>query len=214
MNMVFKPYTSKSNANRAAAKVGQQPVQEDGKWGIMVPAEVTLAEAQAEAQLDEVVLSGTVIEVPNVVGVQESEEATVADNEAAYADLRRGNRNWLCPGCGIHLSNGVGFDEAEHPHESNEIMCLGCGHEFGPATLRRGTAPVLSDLPLEQHGVKRPQRQGLCWQVWELAYQLQEGNGVLPTVAQVRAAAPHLNPTNVQIEFYNWRKYNGIRGRQ
>lgn len=46
-----------------------------------------------------------------------------------------------CPGCGIHLSNGVGEDGQEVNlktilHDQFQYACLACGHEFGPAVIR------------------------------------------------------------------------------
>lgn len=198
---VFKGYSSKSAASKAAKKSGQDPIQQDGQWGIMVPAQVTLEQAEAEAALDvqvgEVAIDTTTLDVTGLGGT--------------------------CPECGIDLSNGVmHHGDAINPGKGGHTVvlergtfgCMACGAEWGPLPPKRGEAPDMATLPLEAHGVKRPQRAGLCWEVWELAYRLQAGTGELPTVATMREEAPHLNPTNVQIEYYNWRKYNGVRGRQ
>lgn len=194
---VFKGYSSKSAASKAAKKSGQDPIQQDGQWGIMVPAQVTLEQAQAEAALDvqvgEVAIDTTTLDATGLGGT--------------------------CPGCGIDLSNGV-MHHLDPVNDTTVILttgsfgCMACPAQWGPVPTARGQAPDMATLPLEAHGVKRPQRAGLCWEVWELAYRLQAGTGELPTVATMRAEAPHLNPTNVQIEYYNWRKYNGVRGRQ
>jgi hypothetical protein len=50
-----------------------------------------------------------------------------------------------CPGCGVHLSNGVGHDGQEVNnkrvrHERFQFECLGCGVEFGPAVASRAKA--------------------------------------------------------------------------
>ncbi len=210
---VFKAYSSKANANRAAKKVGQEAIEQDGQWGIMVPAEVTLEQAKAEAQLDAEV--ATEAQAP---ALPLHPELVVV-----LANLEQDGLGGTCPHCSIDLSNGVAFHgDAVNPGkggstivlETGSYACMACWGEWGPAPLARGEAPDMATLPLEAHGVKRPQRAGLCWEVWELAYRLQAGTGELPTVATMRAEAPHLNPTNVQIEYYNWRKYNGVRGRQ
>lgn len=38
-----------------------------------------------------------------------------------------------CPHCGVHLENGVGWnDDGMTKCDTNEYVCLGCGEEFGP----------------------------------------------------------------------------------
>ncbi|MBA0352027.1 MULTISPECIES: hypothetical protein [Stenotrophomonas] len=62
----------------------------------------------------------------------------------------------------------------------------------------------------ERNGVKRPKDGGACAAVWAW---LDAHPGA--TVKDVREAAPEhgWNASNCQIEFYAWRKFNGISGR-
>lgn len=62
---------------------------------------------------------------------------------------------------------------------------------------------------IEQNGVKRP-GPGKCLEVWE--YLDQHGN-MKPKDLQPVAEAKGWNINNVQIELYQWRKFNGINGR-
>lgn len=62
---------------------------------------------------------------------------------------------------------------------------------------------------VEQNGVKRP-GPGKCLEVWE--YLDQHGN-MKPKDLQPVAEAKGWNINNVQIELYQWRKFNGISGR-
>jgi hypothetical protein len=62
---------------------------------------------------------------------------------------------------------------------------------------------------VEQNGVKRP-GPGKCLEVWE--YLDQHGN-MKPKDMKPIAEERGWNINNVQIEFYRWRKFNGIRGR-
>ena len=62
---------------------------------------------------------------------------------------------------------------------------------------------------VEQNGVKRP-GPGKCLEVWE--YLDQHGN-MKPKDLQPVAEAKGWNINNVQIELYQWRKFNGINGR-
>ena len=96
-----------------------------------------------------------------------------------------------------------------------------------PATRNPRTAPAPAPAaPAEvakpkrapavvQNGVQRPRAGGKCAAVWEITEALATG-GVLPTIAEVKVAAQAagLNPTNVSIEYYRCRQFNGVRGRQ
>lgn len=95
----------------------------------------------------------------------------------------------------------------------------GDGVRFGWAK-REATAPVIptgkpkkEPAPkverVEQNGVKRP-GPGKCLEVWEWL----DANPTA-TVKQVREVAPSKgwNESNCQIEFYQWRRFNGISGR-
>ena len=74
--------------------------------------------------------------------------------------------------------------------------------------------PAPASLPvrlerIEQNGVKRP-GPGKCLEVWE--YLDQHGN-MTPKDLKPVAAEKGWNISNVQIELYQWRKFNGISGR-
>ncbi|EJC63248.1 hypothetical protein QWA_06555 [Alcaligenes faecalis subsp. faecalis NCIB 8687] len=62
----------------------------------------------------------------------------------------------------------------------------------------------------EQNGVKRP-GPGKCLEVWEW---LDENGNCMPKDLQPVAEAKGWNLNNAQIELYQWRKFNGIAGRQ
>ena len=62
---------------------------------------------------------------------------------------------------------------------------------------------------VEQNGVKRP-GPGKCLEVWD--YLDQHGN-MKPKDLQPVAEAKGWNLNNAQIELYQWRKFNGISGR-
>lgn len=67
----------------------------------------------------------------------------------------------------------------------------------------------------EQNGVKRPSAGGLCRAVWDACWAHQEATGEVPTAKEVKAIAETngWNPNNASIEYYQWRKFNGITGR-
>ena len=72
---------------------------------------------------------------------------------------------------------------------------------------KKAAAPKMERV--EQNGVKRP-GPGKCLEVWE--YLDQHGN-MKPKDLQPVAEAKGWNINNVQIELYQWRKFNGISGR-
>ncbi|MCW9059725.1 MAG: hypothetical protein OQL11_12715 [Gammaproteobacteria bacterium] len=63
----------------------------------------------------------------------------------------------------------------------------------------------------ERNGVKRPAPGGLCAAVWKWLDAHPTA-----TVKEAKAAAPKhgWNENNVACEYYGWRKFNGISGRQ
>lgn len=114
------------------------------------------------------------------------------------------------------------------PHKATVATIIGLleGHtdDDAPATV----APAAADTPAagnglkiekdrpEQNGVKRPSAGGKCRAVWDALDAELKRSGSQPTAAFVRtlAAEQGYNPNNASIEFYQWRKFNGITGRQ
>lgn len=164
------------------------------------------------------------------------ELAENAPVEYTAANVREHN----CPGCGIHLSNGVlskddlalvntdghGFATEgsksyyELGDNNHEYECMGCGHQFGkeypPYSAKEGLK-IEKNRP-EQNGIKRPSAGGKCRAVWDALDALAAETGTTVagiTSKQVKSlAAQHgFNTNNASIEFYQWRKYNGVTGR-
>ena len=67
----------------------------------------------------------------------------------------------------------------------------------------------------ERNGVTRPSVGGKCRAVWDLLDKYRDQCGELPTAQVVRQLADEegWNANNAAIEFYNWRKFHGITGR-
>lgn len=147
-----------------------------------------------------------------------------------------------CPHCGIGLDNGLLHvdDETMQPipdtnmsmssgktyrevrdmdFAAGEYKCMGCGGHFGvipefPATPGTGLK-IEKDRP-EQNGIKRPSAGGRCRAVWDALDAYLQETGDQPTAKDVKeiAADEGWNPNNASIEFYQWRKFHGIKGRQ
>ena len=101
-----------------------------------------------------------------------------------------------------------------------------CGIIAGTVTVQEPAAPAPKAEPKttgliieknrpEQNGVKRPSAGGLCRAVWDACLAHQEKTGEVPTAKEVKAIAEanNWNPNNASIEYYQWRKFNGITGR-
>lgn len=78
-------------------------------------------------------------------------------------------------------------------------------------------APVEQPKPQKQeakvqNGIKAPMRAGKCMAVWQACEALYKATGKVPTLKEVMAseAMQGANATNTQIEFYRWRKFNGL----
>jgi len=64
----------------------------------------------------------------------------------------------------------------------------------------------------EANGVKRPAANTLCGKVWGWCDE-QVAAGVRPEAAALREALATIDPTTCTVQYYRWRKFNGIRGR-
>lgn len=67
-----------------------------------------------------------------------------------------------------------------------------------------------------QNGITRPSAGTKCGDVWAFLDKAAKGNPASLTLAGLKAVASDqgFNVTNAVIEFYRWRRFNGIVGRQ
>jgi hypothetical protein len=84
-----------------------------------------------------------------------------------------------------------------------------------PAAAPEGSGLKIEKDRPEQNGIKRPSIGGKCRAVWDACDEMVAA-GTPPTAKDVRAIAEAngWNANNASIEFYQWRKFNGITGRQ
>ena len=64
----------------------------------------------------------------------------------------------------------------------------------------------------EQYGVKRPSAGTKCAQIWAWCDEVHNAGDVV-RAKELRAALPALDDTTKTVQFYRWRKFNGIQGR-
>lgn len=145
-----------------------------------------------------------------------------------------------CPHCGDKTGDAgenvygaeamLAMPDADVP--KREYTCGDCGGEWGPkltaATPADQIAPTApkparapsgtsNGLKIEanretRNGVTRPSAGGKCRAVWDML----DGIGKAATAKQARerAATNGFDKTTTMVQFYKWRKFQGIEGRQ
>lgn len=80
-----------------------------------------------------------------------------------------------------------------------------------PAPVEQPAKPQKAE-PVIKNGIKAPMRQGKCLLVWQTCEAIYKATGKVPTLKEVIAheALAGANVTNTQIEYYRWRKFNGL----
>ena len=123
-----------------------------------------------------------------------------------------------CPGCGVHLSNGVmTWDHLYEEHgsktremQTHDYACMGCGAEWGN---KRAGISIQKDRA-EQNGVTRPSEGGVCDRIWAECDKRAAG-GQVPAVKSLKewATDQGIDLTTCTIQYYQWRKFMGVVGR-
>ena len=154
-------------------------------------------------------------EVSAEVEVQEEQVAPATEERTSGTEDPRNLHN--CPECG---SDELYVGEAPEGIVINEDTVGGCHHCDWEYDMRKASKPAGKGIKIEKdreerNGVKRPSAGGACRAVWD-ALDAMVAAGEQPTSKDVRALAEQneWNANNASIEFYQWRKFNGIRGRQ
>lgn len=83
-----------------------------------------------------------------------------------------------------------------------------------PAPVEQPAKPQKQEAVIK-NGIKAPMWQGKCMHVWQVCQSIYEQTGKVPTLKELNAheAMQGANQTNTQIEFYRWRKFNGLNGK-
>lgn len=81
-----------------------------------------------------------------------------------------------------------------------------------PAHVEAAPAKPQKQEAVIKNGIKAPMRAGKCMHVWQVCQSIYEQTGKVPTLKELNAheAMQGTNQTNNQIEFYRWRKFNGL----
>jgi len=169
---------------------------------------------EAEGHIDE-------SQHPMLAGKRQAVEVTIP-----FQDLPKGGKDGSCPHCGV----GTGYKEhgvTEYGEMSpgsqrdtvQQFTCNECAGEWGPVVDKpkpaRATSGSSNGLKIEkdretQNGVTRPSIGGKCRGVWDMLDSI----GADATAKQAReAAVGKFDKTTTMVQFYRWRKFNGISGK-
>lgn len=219
--LTFKAYSEKSKAKRAlvqvfkvdADKVDAYLTQEGGKHGFYLHEDGTPSPKVQQ-------------NVSETLGEAVVQTAQTRDTSEEDTNLEQSPETGVFP----HDEH----DEPEHDEEhsaSSPSPSAFAAFALGQLTADSNKTPVAEtqrapasttglkiekDRPM-QNGVKRPSAGGMCRAVWDALDAYREANGgQIMSAAQVKdlAESKGWNTNNASIEFYQWRKFNGIKGRQ
>ena len=159
---------------------------------------------------------------------QARSDAQVIARTAEICTLGEDGIDGRCPHCfelleveGVMTSNEVlnmlcdGGDEPVR-----EFTCGDCGGEWGPLTASalepakpgRSTGVAIEKQRETRNGVSRPSAGGKCRAVWDGLDA--EGLDTSAKRARELADANGWDRTTTMVQFYKWRKFHGIKGRQ
>lgn len=123
-----------------------------------------------------------------------------------------------CPGCGIHLSNGLmDFDSlaetndqgeaAAYKLQKHEWSCMGCGHEWGNEIVLKGTATKPNKT-----GRTYPNRHKSDVETpSELVFGLADAmTGAKRKEVVDAAIAKGVTPNTARAAYQHWRKARGL----
>jgi hypothetical protein len=152
-----------------------------------------------------------------------------AQIQVHHTALPKSGLDGKCPHCGHstadgHERNVTEFSEMSPGSQNStnqQFTCNHCAGEWGPMVdkPKRARAPSGSSNGLKieanretRNGVTRPSVGGKCRGVWDML----DAIGTDATAKQARAKAQELgfDKTTCMVQFYRWRKFNGIEGRQ
>lgn len=68
---------------------------------------------------------------------------------------------------------------------------------------------------LEQNGVRRPNRPGICLNAWNIFDEMSKNKGAPISISEVKSnpASAEISVATLSTQYANWRKYYGISGK-
>lgn len=213
--MTIKYYSNKSNAKRAAVAAGldidacELKANGTGYAYVAKAAEPALV-VQTIAEVLDVPVAEVVAEV-----AKPSELAVLA---AVAAGDQQGAATALLEALGIPVAPRA--TEAPVARPTAGLALVKAIEEGVEAGVAAEEAPTRKGITIEknrdeQNDIVRPSRGGICRAIWD-ACDTQIASGQKATIKWLKTygEAQGWNMTTVTIQFYQWRKFNGITGRQ
>lgn len=194
----FKSYSEKSKARRALIQIHKREdaddflVQKKGKWGFNLEdgypvMEDVFAASQVEPELEPEPEPEPDTGVHKTIGAPASDEPEEVAAPSPFGSFAF-----------AQLTNGNSYKPPVEPRAVRAVSTK--GHKI------EKNRPV-------QNGVKIPSSGTLCRAVWdELTTMSAVPEAATPTAAEIKAVGVlrGWNNNNVSIEYYRWKKFNGI----
>lgn len=182
--------------------------------------QVRLAEEQAKRDADAAVEAGA---HPMLAG----KAAPAALQVHNTALPKAGNDNGKCPHCdkstrdGDNVTDYSEMSPGSQNSTTQQFTCNDCAGEWGPVVdkPKKARAPSGSSNGLkiekdreQRNGVTRPSAGGKCRGIWDMLDGI--GTGATAKEARETGLPKGFDKTTIMVQFYRWRKFNGIEGRQ
>ena len=144
-----------------------------------------------------------------------------------HTALPKNGADGFCPHCGTSTRGGNEVTEFAEmspgsQRDTNQMFtCNKCAGEWGPVVDKPKTARAPSGssngLKIEQNretrnNITRPSIGGKCRGVWDMLDAI--GSDATAKQAREQAVVKGFDKTTTMVQFYRWRKFNGIEGRQ
>jgi hypothetical protein len=145
------------------------------------------------------------------------------------ASLPKSGLDGKCPHCGRSTMDGnsnrvTEFHEMSPGSQNSttqQFTCNSCAGEWGPVVdkPKKARAPSGSSNGLKiekdretRNGVTRPSAGGKCRGVWDMLDAI--GTNATAKEARTKATELGFDKTTTMVQFYRWRKFNGVEERQ
>lgn len=144
-----------------------------------------------------------------------------------HTALPKSGLDGKCPHCGAGMAGGRYVTEYHElspgsQRDTNQLYtCNECAGEWGPVVdkPKKARAPsgssnglkIEADRP-ERNGVKRPSAGGKCRGIWDMLDEI--GPDASAKQARDTGIPMGFDKTTIMVQYYRWRKFNGVAGRQ
>ena len=104
--------------------------------------------------------------------------------------------------------------EGQWGFDTDEVDALLVPAPKGVASLLPSKGVKIEKDRDEQNGIKRPSIGGVCRTIWDVC-DTMVASGEQPAIADVKALTEEqgISSVTTSIQFYQWRRFNGITGR-